>query len=99
MKKRPATPEEKEHMGWVKKLPCQACGAPPPSECHHITDGGSRLGHFYTLALCKGCHRGSNGFSGINRQAWDKSLTSQLLLCVATHVMIAAMKQGEGYEQ
>lgn len=79
---------ERKHLEKIKQLDCQACGASGPSEAHHITDCGRRLGHFFTLALCPECHRGSNGFSGINREAWDKSLTTQLKLCVQAHEML-----------
>src|ERR1700693_2992552 len=27
-------------------------------ECHHILQGNKRLGHWYTIPLCKGHHRG-----------------------------------------
>lgn len=27
-------------------------------ECHHILEGGKRLGHWYTIPLCSGHHRG-----------------------------------------
>lgn len=27
-------------------------------ECHHILQGNKRLGHWYTLCLCKGHHQG-----------------------------------------
>jgi hypothetical protein len=31
-------------------------------ECHHIVRGGKRLGHWYTLQICRGHHQGQ----------WDK---------------------------
>jgi hypothetical protein len=79
-KKKAPTKAEREHMGKIKQLPCVVCDHPPPSDCHHITQCGRRLGHLHTLPLCYECHRGNNGFSGINRSAWDKSLSNQLHL-------------------
>jgi len=79
-----ATKKEKEHMAAVKTLPCVICGT-YGVDCHHICDTGRRLGHFYTLPLCKKCHTGRDGFSGLNRGAWDKSLRHQIDLCKETH--------------
>jgi len=31
-------------------------------ECHHLLQGGRRLGHWYTIPLCKGHHRGEWSF-------------------------------------
>lgn len=78
--KKPATKKEREHIIKIKELACIICGYPPPSDCHHITECGRRLGHMFTLPLCMECHRGRNGFSGLNRSAWDKSLANQLRL-------------------
>ena len=72
--------EESKRMGRIKELPCIVCRHAAPSDCHHITDCGRRLGHMFTLPLCYDCHRGDNGFSGKNRSAWDKSLSNQLEL-------------------
>jgi hypothetical protein len=55
------TRAESEHMARVKSLPCSVCGAPGPSEAHHVNQGQ----HFTTIALCADCHRGSeNGWHG-----------------------------------
>jgi len=77
-KKKPATKDESERMAKVKRLPCVVCEAPPPSDCHHITQFGRRLGHKFTLPLCYEDHRGRRGFSGMDRSAWDKSVSNQL---------------------
>ena|GEM_PF-5095443 len=79
MRKR-ASKSDREYMAKVSELPCIICAASPPSEVHHITHCGRRLGHDHTLPLCTNCHRGNDGFSGINRGAWDKSLNNQLAL-------------------
>ena len=79
MPKKPATKKEKEWMAKVAELPCCICGD-FPVEVHHITQCGRRLGHYFTLPLCTEDHRGARGFSGMKRDAWDKSLDNQLKL-------------------
>jgi len=79
MAKKKPTKDEFERMAKVSQLPCIVCGK-RPVEVHHITQCGRRLGHMFTLPLCVNCHRGNDGFSGINRSAWDKSLENQLNL-------------------
>lgn len=77
--KKPATAIEKRFMAQIKHLNCIICGD-WPVDCHHITQTGRRLGNFFCLPLCPNCHRGANGFSGNNREAWDKSVENQLKL-------------------
>jgi len=79
MAKKPATKAEKERMAKVAELSCCICGD-WPTHVHHITQYGRRLGHMFTLPLCPNCHVGKNGFSGLDRSAWDKSLSNQLRL-------------------
>jgi hypothetical protein len=45
-------------------LGCVACAAigvvnHHMIECHHILDGGRRMGHRFTIPLCKGHHQGN----------------------------------------
>lgn len=47
-------PRERAHLARVKALPCSVCGAPGPSEAHHIKQGLQ----FTAVALCESCHRG-----------------------------------------
>lgn len=47
------------HMAWVKTQDCCACGAPGPSEAHHVTGKRSDL---RVIALCQPCHTGPEGF-------------------------------------
>ena len=80
----PPNKAESEHMLRVKALPCVICKHHPPSDCHHITDCGRRIGHMFTIPLCYEDHRGKRGFSGMDRGAWDKSLSNQLELLKLT---------------
>ena len=66
-------------MAFIASLPCVICGD-RPVEVHHLTECGRRLGNMFVLPLCVYHHRGNAGFSGINRDAWDKSLDNQLNL-------------------
>lgn len=50
------------HLGWLRLLPCVACGAPGPNEAAHVrsgTDGGMGLkpSDRFALPLCKADHR------------------------------------------
>lgn len=58
------TAKGRAHMALVKQLPCCVCGAPPPSDAHHVISGryGSRkASDFETLPLCKNHHQGPEG--------------------------------------
>lgn len=54
------TQAEHDHIARVKSLDCSICGAPGPSDAHHIKQGR----HFTVVALCKECHQGSSGWHG-----------------------------------
>jgi len=59
-------PRERAHLTRVKELPCSVCGAPGPSEAHHIKQGLQ----FTAVALCESCHRGPvMGWHG-QKRAW-----------------------------
>lgn len=52
-------------MARVKRTECLACRSPTPypstglpTEVHHLTSCGMRLGHEFTIALCQWHHRG-----------------------------------------
>lgn len=60
------TSQERAYVGLVKELPCSVCGAPGPSDAHHI----KQHRQYTVVALCKDCHQGSrNGWHG-QRQMW-----------------------------
>lgn len=79
MAKKKPTKSESAWMARVAELDCCVCGA-YGVHIHHITQSGRRLGHKFTLPLCPECHVGRRGFSGLDRSAWDKSLSNQLRL-------------------
>jgi hypothetical protein len=57
-----ATRYEQERIDAMMKLGCVCCaslGIPYANvECDHITEGGKRLGPYYTIPVCPGHHRG-----------------------------------------
>jgi hypothetical protein len=60
------TKDERLWVGYVKEQPCSVCGAPGPSDAHHIKQGK----HYTCVALCKSCHQGSKmGWHG-EKRAW-----------------------------
>jgi hypothetical protein len=65
---------ESEHIARVKALDCSVCGAPGPSDAHHIEQGL----HWVVVALCKDCHQG--GFNGIHgqRRMWKVTKHTEL---------------------
>lgn len=58
------------------------------TEFHHITDCGRRLGHEFGLPLSVENHRGARGFSGKDRDYWDKSLGNQLRLMKKVYLVL-----------
>lgn len=91
-KKNPPTKAERERMAKIKEMPCAVCGKHGPSDVHHITECGRRLGHMFTIPLCYEDHRGNRGFSGINRSAWDKSIENQMLLLEQINIKLEQME-------
>jgi len=60
---KPATVREQQRIVAMLRLGCVACaviGIPNGKdiECHHIVRSSRRMGHWYTLPLCVGHHRG-----------------------------------------
>lgn len=58
-----ATAEEKRRIEAMLQLGCSACAWLEIvngyyTQCHHIVQGGKRLGHLYTIPLCCGHHQG-----------------------------------------
>lgn len=54
---------EAQRIGRMLQLGCAACaflGVPnlECTECHHILDGNVRCGHWFSVPLCSGHHRG-----------------------------------------
>jgi hypothetical protein len=64
----------KAHLARVKSLPCVICGAPPPSDAHHVISGrfGSiRASDFDTIPLCKAHHQNGPDAIHQDKAAWE----------------------------
>lgn len=58
------TKSEQARIERMLIMGCAACAAIGVQnhhliECHHILDGGRRMGHRFTIPLCKGHHQGA----------------------------------------
>jgi len=73
------TKAEREHIERVKSLPCSVCNAPGPSDCHEIRQGQ----WFTSVALCKDCHTGYNGWHG-TKALWRVRKMDELDALAAT---------------
>ena len=79
--KRPREIEE-VYLGFIRLLPCLACGRFAPSEAAHIrfgdpraakrgTGGGERPSDRWAVPLCGSCHRtGKDAQHGGNEESW-----------------------------
>ena len=68
------TNRDRARLTRVKACPCSVCGAPGPSEAHHIKQGQQMT----CVALCADCHRGShNGWHG-RRAIWNVKKMDEL---------------------
>ena len=60
MSKKPPTKAESEHMDKVARAGCVVCrlqhGAYVDAQVHHMTSGGRRRGHMFTIPLCPWHH-------------------------------------------
>lgn len=41
---------------WLRERPCDMCGAPPPSEPHHVQTVGAGGSDYRALSSCRRCH-------------------------------------------
>lgn len=75
-----ATKTEATRIENMMRLGCSACATLsipcPAHEVHHIVEGNKRLGHWYTIGLCRGHHRGywSSQQEAIMRPEWMVSI-------------------------
>lgn len=65
----PANQSQKKRMALIKTLGCVPCvlknWPDVAGDCHHVVDGGVRLGHDHTFSCCLWHHRGevSEGYT------------------------------------
>lgn len=65
----PKLGDDPDRLTWMRKLPCCACNASPPSHAHHSTGAGMALKAQDSLAmpLCHVCHRALHDHTGMFR--------------------------------
>lgn len=54
-----ATPAERAHLALVRSLPCCVCNPGlqnSPTEAQHLLLNGRRMGHYFTIPLCRTPH-------------------------------------------
>lgn len=86
-----STAAEERYMGRVAELPCSVCGAPGPSQVHHVREGqgmSQRAANWLTVALCPDCHQGPNGLHG-DRTLWRIRKMDELDALAATIARLA----------
>ena len=51
--------ENRGYLDWIKALPCDTCGAPPPSDPSHINSWkgmGTKAPDYFSIPQCRECH-------------------------------------------
>jgi len=83
---------ESRYLVRLKALPCGVCGAPGPSDAHHIEQGF----HYLCIPLCKDCHQGSfNGLHG-QKRIWKILKATELSVLNETIDRLINEKDPEG---
>lgn len=87
----------------VRALHCAACGAPPPSECNHVTFGrgvGQKAPDDLTFPLCMQCHRDWHAGSG-RFKGWSKARRRgwQEICLTATNVALQTSAEEKKHER
>ena len=80
--KKPATRQEKDHMGEVAALGCIICRR--PAEVHHIAGHGMRASHYETIPLCPDHHRNSNECVHAGRRTFEAKFGTEKELLAKT---------------
>lgn len=84
------TRAELAHFACIKEMPCSLCGAPAPSDAHHILEGrtpGRKSPTYTAIPLCKNCHQGSiDGIHG--QQAMWRVMRKTELQCLSETIAI-----------
>lgn len=83
------------HLQRIKSLPCGLCGAPGPSDAHHIREGqgmGQRASDYLAIPLCKDCHQGDKGLHG-DRTMWRVYRKNELDVLAETVRLLTTKEQ------
>jgi 5-methylcytosine-specific restriction endonuclease McrA len=47
---------DKAYLAWIRTRECVVCGAPAPSEPHHVISRGAGGSDHFAIPVCRGCH-------------------------------------------
>jgi hypothetical protein len=74
--------KSQSYLAAIRQCPCCACGAPAPSDAHHLKAGtgdrgtGKKARDNFAVPLCRGpegCHTGAGGVESVgskNEESW-----------------------------
>jgi hypothetical protein len=88
---RKLTQAEKDYMAKVKRLPCCACNASPPSLAHHVRKYERAREPGLTIPLCPECHVGSFSIHETPKQ-FEAVHGSQILLLAKTIIDVSNLR-------
>jgi 5-methylcytosine-specific restriction endonuclease McrA len=57
------------HADVIRGLPCCLCGAPPPSDPHHVKSRGAGGKRMDLAPLCRTCHNNAHSGHGPDRDS------------------------------
>ena len=86
--------EALEYMGTVRQLPCAVCGAPAPSEAHHVIHGrygSAKASDFDTIPLCPSCHRTGPDAIHRGKESWRQKFGNDFDYIEQTRKAVADM--------
>ena len=87
---------ESAYIADVKRCACVVCGAPAPSQAHHVVQGD----HFTTCALCPDCHGGpgyQHGWHG-DKSRWRVAKMTELSAINETRRAVERLRSGKPVE-
>ena len=87
-----------QHLAFVRRLPCVACGKAAPSEAAHVrtgTDGGFGVkpGDRYAVPLCAACHAKQHRIGELT--FWSALRIDPLNVALRLWTVSADVKAGE----
>lgn len=93
-----ATKAERDRWRWFQEIGCIVCllngHRGTPGDVHHLTSGGRRLGHRFTVCLCPAHHRGGTRVTSLahGRKAFEHAhgYTEDQLLELQDHAIVRA---------
>jgi hypothetical protein len=97
-KPKPNVRRRVQHLAFVRRLPCVACGKVAPSHAAHVrtgTDGGTGMkpGDRYAVPLCTACHAKQHRIGELS--FWSRLRIDPLNVALRLWAVSADVKAGE----